>query len=436
MMQTDAKQRPFKTIALLASLTLALSACTVKDTRDVDDDDPAVRTQAAQEQYAHLEPREAALELFNEGQALFQQGKKEEALAVLDELNRRFGGDPRQSVRTLLAMSLSLRAQAAGTPAESLASQIEISRRYGEDISPALRKQIVTSMFDQAAELGREGNLSAAIPIYREIEQHHSYGEGSDKSWGIWALSYQADLQRQLRNPRAAVATYDRLDQRFGQETDPAIRPIIADALFKKGETLAEQGDTRAAIAAYEEIDRRYAADKDPSFRQRAVRALFAKGTLLSRQGTGEEPDGEIPAATIRPTGDIAAAVAVYDDIVQRFGRDKDPAIRNSVGGTLLKKSEALRLAGDEQGTIAVYDEIAERFGSDNAQGSRQLVATALFRKGQTLGRQEGNAPSAIATFDELIRRYANDPHPSVRRIVEQAIAARKRLADSMRSEH
>jgi tetratricopeptide (TPR) repeat protein len=293
---------------------------------------------------------------------------------------------------------------------------------------PAQRRHLVTAMFNRAATLGKEGNLSGAIPIYREIEQHYGDAPGDDKTLGAWAIFYQGDLQRQLRNHKAAVAAYERLDQRFGQVTDPAVRTVVADALHKKGETLIEQNDIRAAIAAFDEIDRRYAKDHDAAFRLRAVRALFAKGSLLDKQGTGEEPGSEFPA-NIRPTGDTVAAVAVFDDIVQRFGGDRDPNIRNIIGGTLLKKSEALRLASDDQGTIAVYNEIVERFGKDDAQAFRVLVATALFRKGLILGRQEGASPAAaIDTFEEVIRRFANDTNPNVRKVVGQANAAKQRL--------
>jgi len=427
-----AGQCPFKIIALLACVALAMSACKTTPTHDAAVDD---RQQTAA--YAHLEPEEAARELFSKGQALIHQGKAQEASATFSELERRFGQDPRRSVRAILAQALSLKAQSAASPTESLGIQLEIGRRYGEDIDPALRRQIVTAMFNQAETLvSKEGNISAAIPIYREIEQTYGNGDGKDKSWGVRALLYQGDLQRQMRNTKAAVAAYERLDQRFGQESDPAIRTVIADALFKKGEILAEQGNTRAAVAAYDEINRRYAEDRDAGFRLRAARALFAKGSLLGKQGMGEEPDSETPSVNTRPVGDSAAAVAVYDDIIQRFGRDKDPNIHNIVGGTLLKKSETLRLTGDDQGTIATYDEIVRHFGNDDTQVSRVLVATALFRKGLTLGKQEGGLNAAIAAFDELTRRFASDTHPNVRKIVGQAITARQKLTTEMEPMH
>lgn len=415
---------PFRTIALLACAVLATSACKTFRAPDADNRLP----QTASTARATLEPIEAAQELFSRGSLLVQQGKTQEATTVLNELDRRFGQDPRRSVRAILAQALALKAQAAATPTESLAAQVEIGRRYGSDIDPALRTQIITAMFNQGAAKAKEGDLPGAVSIYKEIEQTYGNSDASDKSWAAWAISYQGDLQRQMRNPKGAAAAYERLDQRFAQEPDPAVRAIVADTLSKKAETLVEQGDIRAAIAAYDEIDRRYATDRDTSFRLRTTRALFAKGALLGKQGMGEETGGEMPGMGIRPTGDTAAAVAVYDDIVQRFGSDKDPNIRNIVGATLLKKSEAFRLVGNDPGMIAVYSDIVEHFGDDDTQMSRVLVATALFRKGLALGRQASMANEAIAAFDEVTRRFASDPNPSLRKIVGQAVTARQRL--------
>jgi len=411
-------QSPFRTIALLACMAVAMSACKTTGVSDTGNRRPPTS-------HTQLEPEKAAQDLFNTMQAQIQQGKEQEAFATLNELNRRFGQDPRRSVQAIIAQALSLKARFAVSDTEKNALQVEIGCRYGGDIDPAKHRQLVTDMFNQAAALSK-GNISAAIQVYKQIEQMCS--DGKNKSWGAQALFNQGDLQRQMRNPKAAIAAYERLDQRFAQEADPATRAIVADALFKKGEMLAEQANPRAAIAAYEEIDRRYADDRNANIRLWAARALFAKGSLLSKQGMEEEPNVE----SARLAGDTAAAVAVYDDIVRRFGRDKDINIHNFVGGTLLKKSETLRLTGDDKGTIAAYDEIIGLFGNDTADISRMLVATAFFRKGLTLGKQEGSLNLAINSFDELIRRFGNDHHQPVRKIAGQAVAARQKLIDGM----
>ncbi|MDR2882149.1 MAG: tetratricopeptide repeat protein, partial [Azoarcus sp.] len=192
---TGAGFRPFRTIALSTCLALAISACETASTTPGPRDDRQTTT------HTRPEPRDV--------------------------------GQPT-------------------TPTTPPSTRDETTPLHGDGTDPALRRQYVTAMFRQAADQAKQGNLSAAIPIYRDIER--TYSDGDDKAMGAWAIFYQGDLQRQLRNHKAAAAAYERLDQRFGRETDPAVRTVVADALLKKGEALTEQGDIRAAIAAYDEV--------------------------------------------------------------------------------------------------------------------------------------------------------------------------------------
>ena len=395
---------------VLSALALTMTAC--KTTTGNDTGNLQVATTAP---VPASESEDAAWALFNKGRLLLQQGKTQEAISALDELDHRFGQDTRHPIRTLMAQALSLKAQTADTPTETLAAYEEIDRRYSDEINTdaALQKQLADSLFVQADKLTKEGHPAAAIPIYAEIERRSG---DINKSWAARAIFQQADNQRQLRNNKAAVNAFDRLDHRFGQERDPEIRKLTATALLQKGDILGRQDDVRMAIDTYEEIDRRFAEDKDVSLRQLAVKALFSKGELVGKRGTA-------PSDSANPV----AAVAVYDDIVQRFGKDRDPGIRNAVGNILLKKSETLRIAGDRQGTIAAYDEIIKRFGKDNAPDARVWVATALFRKGRAL--EQDNIGAANAAFDEITQRFASDTHPDVRKIVNGAMSAKLRLA-------
>jgi TolA-binding protein len=312
---------------------------------------------------------------------------------------------PEQKAEALELVQTGQTQIAQGNTAAAVATLGEIGNRYGDSIEPALRKQIVDSLFEQAESLSKKRNFAGAIPIYKEIERQH----GDNPLWGIRALLALGELQNQMRNPKGATAAFDRLDQRFGVEHDPAIRIKVLEALLKKGDALTQQKDIKGAIAAYDEIDRRYADERDVVFRQRVVAALLSKGTLLDR-GVDHAPP------------DTAATVAVFGDIVQRFGRDSDPAIRNAIGVALLKKSEVLRRTGDSQGSIAVYDEIVDRFGRDDSPGARVLSAEALFRKAQSLARQDSNAATTL--YGEIIRRFGTDTDPRVKGVVTRAAAA------------
>jgi len=209
--------------------------------------------------------------------------------------------------------------------------------------------------------------------------------------------------------------------------SEAPVRAVVGDALLKKSEILAVSGNVKGALAGYDEIDRRFAEERDAGVRRRVVQALYSKGDLLGKRGNGES-SGLDQSLGVQPGGDLLAAVAVYDDIVRRFGNDSDPGIRNAVGRTLLKKSESLRLAGDARGAVTAYDELIQHFDRDNSRNAHVLVATALFRKGLALGGLNDRT-GANAAFDEIIRRYAGSNEPEeVRKIIAQSTAARQRL--------
>ncbi|MDR1854107.1 MAG: tetratricopeptide repeat protein [Azoarcus sp.] len=308
------------------------------------------------------------------------------------------------------------------SPLDALPTAPDTTHPYG-GASTANSAQ-VNAMFNQAANLGREGKLNDAIRIYQDIEQN--YGN-QNYGWGAWALFYQGELYRQLRNFKSAAAAYDRVNQRYGMERDAALRTIVADSLEKKGDALAELNDVKGAIAAYEETGRHFGNDSDAAMRLRALRSLFKEGMLLQRKGAGTEGEYSIPSANGLPVGDTAAAITVYDDIVARFGRESDPGIRNAIGGTLLQKSEALRLLGNNRETIVVYDDIVRRFERDSTVVSRKLVATALYRKGLAQSRQ-GDRMGAAASFDDVVARFASEPDTGIRKLVEMSVAAKRKL--------
>ena len=55
--------------------------------------------------------------------------------------------------------------------------------------------------------------------------------------------------------------------------------------------------------------------------------------------------------------------MAVYDEVVERFGDSESPALLERVAQALLNKGITLRAQDDWQAELAVYDEVVERFG-------------------------------------------------------------------------
>ena len=76
--------------------------------------------------------------------------------------------------------------------------------------------------------------------------------------------------------------------------------------------------------------------------------------------------------------GEPEQAVAIFDDIDRRFGNEIDPAVRETVAATLLRKSIALHFLGKFDKTTAAFDELDRRFSSNTTLGVCQVVCIAL----------------------------------------------------------
>ncbi|MDR0717399.1 MAG: tetratricopeptide repeat protein [Azoarcus sp.] len=138
------------------------------------------------------------------------------------------------------------------------------------------------------------------------------------------------------------------------------MRKVVAMALFiNKGLILEQQGKPDAAMAVYEEIDRRFGKDVSPDVREPVALALVNKGLILGQQG---KPD---------------AAMAVYEEIDRRFGQDASLGVRPPIAWALFNKGAALGQQSKPDAAMAVYDELDRRFGQDASPDARKVIAMA-----------------------------------------------------------
>ena len=167
------------------------------------------------------------------------------------------------------------------------------------------------------------------------------------------------------------------------------MREQVAGGLFNKGFTLGTLGKSEEAIAVYDEIDRRFGKDEAPAVREQVAKGLVYKGVTLGTLGKSEEE------------------IAVYDEIDRRFGKDEAPAVREQVVKGLVGKGFRLGALGKSEEAIAVYDEIDRRFGKDEAPAVREQVARALngaaFRRILSAKKIWTDGHSRIALLDNAI---------------------------------
>ena len=86
----------------------------------------------------------------------------------------------------------------------------------------------------------------------------------------------------------------------------------------------------------------------------------------------------------------------------------------------LLERNEPEVVASKER-AISAYDLLINRYGDDDAPEVREQVAKALFNKGVTLGKMD-RLDDEVAAYKELAERYGDDDAPEVREKVAKAL--------------
>ena len=180
----------------------------------------------------------------------------------------------------------------------------------------------------------------------------------------------------------------------------PTDDDIYRNRLVSKGTALG-RGDE--AIAVYDDLIARFGTATELSLREPVANALFKKGDRLGALGRGDE------------------AIAVYDDLIARFGTATELSLREPVANALFKKGITLGTLGRGGEAIAVYDDLIARFGTATELSLREQVANALVNKGFGLGAL-GRGDEAIAVYDDLIARFGTATELSLREQVAKAL--------------
>lgn len=283
------------------------------------------------------------------------------------------------------------------------------------------------------------GDLAAATALYRRVAE-----ESEDPATVSAALAAWASLLDDQGRSEEALAVQRQILKRFGDDPDASFQAHMASA-----GALANSGDTRGAIEAYEAL---MATTSDPGLKVQVLdgmaRARAAGGeleaaaatyqrlieasadqpdflynalmglasvkaqlgdkdearALYQRVATGSRDRGlqawalESIAQLSAEAGDLAAAQAGYEDILERF--DDDPAV---TAGTRLGLGQLKRASDDLPGARALFEEV-RRSARD---GSQRAWATLYVA--QVMVEQGEDGP-ALETLLAIPREFPEDP--------------------------
>ena len=178
---------------------------------------------------------------------------------------------------------------------------------------------------------------------------------------------------------------------------------VAARRLYNNAIALENQNRKVEALAVYDEVVSRFGTRNVPDIQETLARTLVNKGAALHELDRSEQ------------------ALAVFDEVVARFGENKSPALLEPVAGSLVNKGIALHRLDRLEEALIPLNEVVSRFGASDTPTLLVPVGQALINKGITL-HELSRSEEALAAYDEVVSRLGENDSPILIEQVAQSL--------------
>ena len=353
---------------------------------------------------------QVAWALFNKGVSLGTLSRIKEALATYDELLSRFSQSREQDVQEQVARAL-------------------INRGVLES---ALQERLARSPASQGVTLGSLGSTHDPSAFFDQASDPTQPTATTEQpKQGVEA---QVAKGMALGDTKAAIVVYDDVVGHYGRSVDTNVLKYVAEALINKGKALGSLGRISEAIEAYGEVMTRFSDAKESVLREQVGRALLNKEMLevalreQSAQGVVTETSST-PGDTRGTLGQTPEVTGLPDGVVSEIEHSPETDLPGQEAQALVEKGVEL---GSSVEALAVFDEVVSRFGGDKVVEVQQQVAEALSNKGMILGTL-GRMEEAMAVCDDVVSRFGQDEAPALQKQVTVALAKKEALQSILR---
>lgn len=160
-------------------------------------------------------------------------------------------------------------------------------------------------------------------------------------------------------------AKYETSADNFTKAAEAATDQVQqAKALLSKGYVLGQMNRNEEEIAVYDEMVRRYGDADEVALREQVAKALLNKGFRLGKMNKNEE------------------AIVVYDEVMRRYGDATEAALReqvakalNGIGFSLMCQAKKIWHGGDEAAATGLLKQALEKIEAALQRGSDEPFA-------------------------------------------------------------
>ena len=277
-----------------------------------------------------------------------------------------------------------------GDPA---ATYRELVQRHRDLCRPDRRIAVAGELLDIGARLGKSGEVERSIEYSNELIRRFESTSIREVRIAVAKAHFNKAVAIQTAGEHmVAVSAFKEVVTRFARSEAPDIQECVGAALLNKGFLHGRLGEPDEAVACYDEVVQRFGGSPLPRLRVCAAMSLRNKGSTLAGP---ESPEA------------MRSAIAVWDDLIERFGEDGEPDIQDQMASAMTKKAGAMMKLGEREAAVAICDEAVRRYRTSDRPELRRQVAMALELKARSLTWM-GRVRKALEACDVLVRDFGD----------------------------
>jgi len=177
---------------------------------------------------------------------------------------------------------------------------------------------------------------------------------------------------------------------------------IMFFAFFEKAALLGKLNRLEEEIALYDEVVNRFGREDGSALPVQVALAMYNKGVTLGKLKRHEEE------------------IAIYDEVVNLFGQRGESVFLERVAIAMVNKSLILAQLNRHEEAISVCDAVVERFGKQEESAILEQVARALHTKGASLNEMK-RFDEEISTYKEIVKLFGQQRKPAFLALVASA---------------
>ncbi len=234
-------------------------------------------------------PADVASYMHWRGHVLVELRRYDKAIAVFDELVRRFDGSADSAVREEIAKSLFDKASALerlGRPLDAISAYEALIARFGKEEAPEFGRYVAKAFLGIGSARGQIGQLKEALSAYDQVVRRFRDATDPGLREQVAAAFFRQGAALDELDPADAIKAYDEVINLFQDASEPAIRVEVAKALSNKASVLRHVERENEAAAVYKGLVERFSGSDDAQLREIVSRARRRLGEL-EKQGIG-----------------------------------------------------------------------------------------------------------------------------------------------------